>query len=75
MINIVKHRKKLKAEWFSNLMLKKSVAELDTEVKTDYLMSSKKAIVDYILLDKEERNRLNIKVRKQNCPRIFEASV
>ena len=43
-------------------MLKKKVASLDEEVKSDYVEASKKAVMDYILLDPEEKMRLDISV-------------
>jgi hypothetical protein len=45
-------------------MLKKKVASLDEEVKSDYVEASKKAVMDYILLDSEEKKRLDISVIK-----------
>ena len=55
-------RKRCNQDWFSNLMLKKKVASLDEEVKSDYVEASKKAVMDYILLDSEEKKRLDISV-------------
>ena len=43
-------------------MLKKKVSSLDEEVKSDYVEASKKAVMDYILLDTEEKKRLEISV-------------
>ena len=57
-------RKRCNQDWFSNLMLKKKVASLDEEVKSDYVEASKKAVMDYILLDSEEKKRLDISVIK-----------
>ena len=48
--------------WFKSLMLKKKVSQLDSEVKEDYLGASKKAILNYIMLDPEESERLQILV-------------
>ena len=59
---LVFFRKRLKQGWFTDLMLKKRVAALDAEVKSEYVLASKKAVMDYLLLDQQERSRLNIKV-------------
>ena len=45
-------------------MLKKKVASLDEEVKDDYVEASKKAVLDYLLLDAEEKKRLDISVTR-----------
>ena len=45
-------------------MLKKKVASLDEEVKDDYVEASKKAVLDYLLLDSEEKKRLDISVTR-----------
>ena len=57
-------RKRCNQDWFNSLMLKKKVASLDEEVKSDYIDASKKAVLDYILLDSEEKKRLEISVSK-----------
>ena len=44
-------------------MLKKRVAALDAEVKSDYVTAAKRSVLDYLLLDAEERQRLGISVR------------
>ena len=48
--------------WFKSLMLKKKVSQLDQEVKEDYVEASKKAVLNYIMLDPEEKERLKILV-------------
>ena len=57
-------------------MLKKRVAALDVEVKNDYVLAAKKSVMDYILLDPEERERLGISVRPESWKsRIVRAPV
>ena len=57
-------------------MLKKRVAALDVEVKSDYITAAKKSVLDYILLDEDERLRLNISVRPSPWePRVVRAPV
>ena len=57
-------------------MLKKRVAALDVEVRSDYVTAAKKSVLDYILLDEDERLRLNISVRPSPWePRVVRAPV
>ena len=57
-------------------MLKKRVNALDVEVKNDYVLAAKKSVMDYILLDPEERERLGISVRPESWKsRIVRAPV
>ena len=57
-------------------MLKKRVAALDAEVKSDYVTAAKRSVLDYLLLDKEERERLGISVRPGPWePRVVRAPV
>ena len=54
----------------------KRVSTLDAEVKHDYIVAAKKSVLDYILLDPEERDRLNISVRPVTwSPRVVRAPV
>ena len=69
-------RTRCNPQWFTNLMLKKKVSTLDEEVRADYVVAAKKSILDYILLDKEEKERLNISVRPEAWqPRVIRAPV
>ena len=57
-------------------MLKKRVSALDGEVRQDYVGASKQAVLDYLLLDPEERERLGIPVRPELWrPRVVRAPV
>ena len=42
---------------------------LEEEILTDYQYSLKKAVVDYILIDPEEKKRLNINALSLSSPR------
>ena len=53
-------RSKLKREWFTSLMLKKKVVQINSEIKKNYTAAVKQAIVNYVLLDPEQRQRVNI---------------
>ena len=53
-------RSKLKKHWFTNLMMKKTVTSIKNEIQADYTVAVKKAIVNYVLMDEEERRRVNI---------------
>lgn len=44
--------------------------EMETEIISDYNLSLRKAILDYILLDPEERKHLNIHTYPTNYPSI-----
>ena len=53
--------------YFFQFILFWQVAQIKEEIKTEYTLAMKRAIVDYILLDKEERRRVNIRnVPKQS---------
>lgn len=61
---------KFRAHLASKLLqpsLKSLHEELKTEIHTDYDLALRKAIVDYILLDRTERQRVKI----QNTPKSF----
>ena len=51
-----------KPGWFNDLMLKSKVVGLHQEVQKNHGEASRKAILDYLLLDPEERRRLEIQV-------------
>ena len=60
-------QKKLRPEWFSDLMLKKTVTALTKEISDEHNFAIKTAVFDYLLMDEEERKRLNI---SQSRPRF-----
>ena len=69
-------RKRCNPAWFTSLMLKKRVAALDAEVRSDYITAAKRSVLDYILLDTEERARLGISLRPEPWqPRVVRAPV
>ena len=53
--------------YFHYSFLHIQVAQIKEEIKKEYTLAMKRAIVDYILLDKEERSRVNIR----NVPKQF----
>lgn len=58
----------------TNPDLQHVVQELHAEIADDYTLSQKRAILDYILLDTTERNRLKIKTMpKPQQPRVIRA--
>ena len=58
------------------MMLKKKVSSLEQEVRGDYVVAAKKSILDYILLDQEEKERLEMSVRPEAWePRVIRAPV
>lgn len=52
---------KLRPEWFTNLMLKSLVKQLTIEISSSHQLALKHAVVQYILMDVEERRRVNIR--------------
>ena len=50
-------RSKLKKEWFTSLMLKKKVVQINNEIKANYTDAIKQAVVNYVLLDQDQRER------------------
>ena len=51
-----------KPGWFNDLMLKSKVSVLHLEVEEQHSEASRKAILDYLLLDPQEQRRLEIQV-------------
>jgi len=51
---------RLEGKWFNNLMLKKKVNAIYNEFIEEYYQSERKSIVNYVLLDPEERERVNL---------------
>ena len=50
----------MRPEWFSDLMLKKTVTALTKEITDEHRFAIKRAVFDYVLIDDEEKKRLNI---------------
>ena len=57
---LLRIRSRLRPEWFSNLMMKKLIGSLTEEVSGEYLSAVKRAVVNYVLLDAKERQRVNV---------------
>ncbi len=64
-------RSKLKNQWFTNIMLKRKIAQIHEEVHEDYRVAEKRSIVDYVLMDPSERVRVNV----PKVPRMFKPSI
>ncbi len=60
-------KSKLRAEWFRNIMMKKLVTTLTKEVADEHVDAVRHAVVRYVLMDADERKRLNIR----RAPKIF----
>ena len=50
----------MRPEWFSDLMLKKTVTALTKEIGEEHHFAIKRAVLNYVLMDEEEKLRLNI---------------
>ena len=50
----------MRSDWFSDLMLKKTVTALIKEISEEHHFAIKRAVLNYVLMDEEEKLRLNI---------------
>jgi hypothetical protein len=50
----------MKIRWFHNIMLKKKVKSIYSEIGEEFNHSEKRAIVSYVLMDPEERARIHL---------------
>ncbi len=57
--------------WFNNIMLKKKVKAIYAEIGEEYNHSEKRSIVAYILMDPDERTRINL----PRIPSSFKVSI
>eukprot|EP00095_Tigriopus_kingsejongensis_P002576 maker-scaffold274_size229011-snap-gene-1.23 protein:Tk02576 transcript:maker-scaffold274_size229011-snap-gene-1.23-mRNA-1 annotation:"hypothetical protein LOTGIDRAFT_210054" len=64
-------RDKLKVEWFQNIIYKKIVGLLVQEVEDDHLLAVKTSVVQYVLMDPEERQRVGISAIPRAFPRLL----
>ncbi|XP_059095302.1 dynein axonemal heavy chain 3-like [Tigriopus californicus] len=60
---------KLHSNWFKNIIYKKIVSLLVQEVEEDFLLAMKTAVVNYVLMDVDERKRVGISVIPSPFPR------